>query len=123
MLVILSKTVTIMKRRWLGKQNLRNQKRLILVGVNKPVWTSTNRINHANQFVPRPVQLNTSRPNVSPVRPKINTGRPNFNSVRKNINTCRQNFNFGGQRFNSVKSNINTGNYVWRPKQPVSQKP
>ncbi|GKB74131.1 hypothetical protein Tco_0935543 [Tanacetum coccineum] len=25
----------------------------------KPVWTNTNRINHANQFVPRPVQLNT----------------------------------------------------------------
>ncbi|GJS03986.1 ribonuclease H-like domain-containing protein [Tanacetum coccineum] len=25
----------------------------------KPVWTNTNRINHANQFVPRPVQLKT----------------------------------------------------------------
>ncbi|GJR82852.1 putative ribonuclease H-like domain-containing protein [Tanacetum coccineum] len=28
-------------------------------GVAKPVWTNTDRINHANQFVPRPVQLNT----------------------------------------------------------------
>ncbi|GJZ25666.1 hypothetical protein Tco_0569919 [Tanacetum coccineum] len=25
----------------------------------KPVWTNANRINHANQFIPRPVQLNT----------------------------------------------------------------
>ncbi|GKF83141.1 hypothetical protein Tco_0244797 [Tanacetum coccineum] len=27
-------------------------------GVAKPVWTNANRVNHANQFVPRPVQLN-----------------------------------------------------------------
>ncbi|GKA87745.1 hypothetical protein Tco_0809509 [Tanacetum coccineum] len=41
--------------------------------VAKPVWTNTDRINHANQFVPRPVQLNTGRPNINSVRTNINT--------------------------------------------------
>ncbi|GKF49080.1 hypothetical protein Tco_0142331 [Tanacetum coccineum] len=27
--------------------------------MEKSIWTNTNRINHANQFVPRPVQLKT----------------------------------------------------------------
>ncbi|GJZ20145.1 hypothetical protein Tco_0556735 [Tanacetum coccineum] len=55
--------------------------------VAKPVWTNTDRINHANQFVPRSVQLNTGRTNINSVRPNINTGRTNINSVRPNINT------------------------------------
>ncbi|GKB88842.1 hypothetical protein Tco_0961114 [Tanacetum coccineum] len=46
-------------------------------GVAKPVWNNANRVNHANHFVPRPVQLNTGRENV-------NTGRANVNSVRAN---------------------------------------
>ncbi|GJR42011.1 ribonuclease H-like domain-containing protein [Tanacetum coccineum] len=58
--------------------------------------------NHANQFVPRPVQLNAGRPNINSVRPNINTGRTNINSVRPNINTGRTNIN-------SVRPNINTG--------------
>ncbi|GJZ04576.1 hypothetical protein Tco_0537851 [Tanacetum coccineum] len=58
--------------------------------------------NHANQFVPRPVQLNAGRPNINSVRPNINTGRTNINSVRPNINTSRTNVN-------SVRPNINTG--------------
>ncbi|GJS15392.1 ribonuclease H-like domain-containing protein [Tanacetum coccineum] len=41
--------------------------------VAKPVWTNDDRINHANQFVPRPVQLNASRTNINSVRPNINT--------------------------------------------------
>ncbi|GJX72347.1 putative ribonuclease H-like domain-containing protein [Tanacetum coccineum] len=52
----------------------------------KPVWTNTNRINHANQFVPRPIQLNAGRPNINSVRTNINTGRLNINSVRTNRN-------------------------------------
>ncbi|GKA65000.1 hypothetical protein Tco_0764707 [Tanacetum coccineum] len=52
----------------------------------KPVWTNTNRINHANQFVPRPVQLKTGRPN-------INSGRTNINSVRSRVNTVTTNVN------------------------------
>ncbi|GJX22036.1 integrase, catalytic region, zinc finger, CCHC-type containing protein [Tanacetum coccineum] len=57
--------------------------------------------NHANQFVPRPVQLNAGRSNINSVRPNINTGRTNINSVRPNINTGRTNIN-------SVRPNINT---------------
>ncbi|GJT02406.1 hypothetical protein Tco_0823575 [Tanacetum coccineum] len=72
-------------------------------GVTKPVWNNANRVNHANHFVPRPVQLNT-------VRPHVNTVRQNVNSVRSNVNTVRQNVN-------SVRSNVNTV----RPKQPVTQ--
>ncbi|GKD66836.1 hypothetical protein Tco_1308944 [Tanacetum coccineum] len=77
----------------------------------KPVWTNTNRINHANQFVSRPVQLNTDRPNINFVRTNINTGRTNINSVRTNINTGRTNIN-------SVRPRVNTVNTV-RSRQPV----
>ncbi|GJX87862.1 ribonuclease H-like domain-containing protein [Tanacetum coccineum] len=59
----------------------------------KPVWTNTNRINHANQFVPRPVQLNSGRPNINSVRTNINTGRTNINSVRPRVNTVNTNVN------------------------------
>ncbi|GJV43452.1 putative ribonuclease H-like domain-containing protein [Tanacetum coccineum] len=55
-------------------------------GVAKPVWTNANRVNHANQFVPRSVQLNAGRPKLNSVRPNINTGRTNINSVRPRVN-------------------------------------
>ncbi|GJS57675.1 hypothetical protein Tco_0652459 [Tanacetum coccineum] len=61
--------------------------------VAKPVWTNTDRINHANQFVPRSVQLNTGRTNINSVRPNINTGRTNINSVRPRVNTVNSNVN------------------------------
>ncbi|GKA78891.1 hypothetical protein Tco_0785428 [Tanacetum coccineum] len=77
-------------------------------GVAKPVWNNANRVNHANHFVPRPVQLNAVRPKSNSVRPNVNTVRQNVNSVRPNVNTVRQNVK-------SVRSNINTV----RPKQPV----
>ncbi|GJU42183.1 ribonuclease H-like domain-containing protein [Tanacetum coccineum] len=83
--------------------------------VAKPVWTNANRVNHANQFVPRPVQLNAGRPNINSVRPNINTGRPNINSVRPNINTGRTNVNSVRPRVNTVSSNVNTV----RSRQPV----
>ncbi|GKC18120.1 putative ribonuclease H-like domain-containing protein [Tanacetum coccineum] len=50
--------------------------------VAKPVWTNANRVNHANQFFPRPVQLNAGRPNINSVRPKVNTVSSNVNTVR-----------------------------------------
>ncbi|GJT65813.1 hypothetical protein Tco_1017293 [Tanacetum coccineum] len=85
-------------------------------GVAKPVWTNANRVNHANQFVPRSVQLNAGRPNINSVRPNINTGRTNINSVRPNINTgrtninsVRPNINTGRVNVNSVRPNVNTG--------------
>ncbi|GJW45201.1 ribonuclease H-like domain-containing protein [Tanacetum coccineum] len=65
------------------------------------VWNNANRVNRANHFVPRPVQLNA-------VRANGNTGRANINTVRANVNSVRQNVN-------SVRTNINTV----RSKQPV----
>ncbi|GJZ65781.1 hypothetical protein Tco_0622477 [Tanacetum coccineum] len=62
-------------------------------GVAKPVWTNANRVNHANQFVPRSVQLNTGRTNINSVRPNINTGRTNVNPVRPRVNTGSSNVN------------------------------
>ncbi|GKE66824.1 hypothetical protein Tco_1520985, partial [Tanacetum coccineum] len=61
--------------------------------VAKLVWTNTNRINHANQFVPRPVQLKTGRLNVNSVRSNVNTGRINVNPVRPRVNTGSSNVN------------------------------
>ncbi|GJT93588.1 ribonuclease H-like domain-containing protein, partial [Tanacetum coccineum] len=67
-------------------------------GVAKPVWNNANRVNHANHFVPRPVQLNT--------------GRANVNSVRQNVNSVRSNVNTGSFNINTVKAKqpINTSN-------------
>ncbi|GJV48744.1 putative ribonuclease H-like domain-containing protein [Tanacetum coccineum] len=73
-------------------------------GVAKPVWTNANRVNHANKFVPRSVQLNTGRPKLNSVRPNINTGRTNINSVRPKVN--------------AVSPKVNTV----RSKQPVPNK-
>ncbi|GKA98891.1 putative ribonuclease H-like domain-containing protein [Tanacetum coccineum] len=67
----------------------------------KPVWNNANRVNHANHFVPRLVQLNAVRPNFNFVRSNVNTGRANVNSVRRKVNT-------GSFNVNPV-----------RPKQPV----
>ncbi|GJR81966.1 putative ribonuclease H-like domain-containing protein [Tanacetum coccineum] len=63
-------------------------KRVVNTGnrVAKPVWTNANRVNHANQFVPRSVQLNAGRPKLNSVRPNINTGRTNINSGRPKVN-------------------------------------
>ncbi|GKC50780.1 hypothetical protein Tco_1073525 [Tanacetum coccineum] len=84
-------------------------------GVAKPVWNNANRVNHANQFIPRPVQLNTGRAKVNSVRPNVNTGRATINSGRATVNSVRQNVN-------SVRSNVNTGSFkinTGRSKQPV----
>ncbi|GKC37531.1 hypothetical protein Tco_1049915, partial [Tanacetum coccineum] len=73
-------------------------------------------VNHANQFVPKSVQLNAGRPNINSVRPNINTGRTNINSFRPNINTgrtninsVRPNINTSRVNVNSVRPNVNTG--------------
>ncbi|GJR58758.1 putative ribonuclease H-like domain-containing protein [Tanacetum coccineum] len=63
--------------------------------VAKPVWTNANRVNHANHFIPRPLQLNVGRPNVNSVRPNVNTGRVNVNSVKYNVNSVRTHVNIG----------------------------
>ncbi|GKF57250.1 hypothetical protein Tco_0170787 [Tanacetum coccineum] len=76
--------------------------------VAKPVWTNANRFNHANQFIPRPVQLNAGRPNINSVRPNINSVRPNINTGRTNVNSVRP-------RVSIVSSDVNTV----RSRQPV----
>ncbi|GJX12285.1 ribonuclease H-like domain-containing protein [Tanacetum coccineum] len=43
-------------------------------GVPKPVWNNANRVNRANHFVPRPVQLNAVAQTLIPARPNVNTG-------------------------------------------------
>ncbi|GJU88730.1 putative ribonuclease H-like domain-containing protein [Tanacetum coccineum] len=58
-------------------------------GVAKPVWTNANRVNHANKFVPRSVQLNTGRTNINSVRPKVNSVRPKVNAVSPKVNTVK----------------------------------
>ncbi|GJV81130.1 hypothetical protein Tco_1517000 [Tanacetum coccineum] len=81
-------------------------------GVAKPVWNNANRVNHANHFVPRPVQLIAVRQNVNSVRPNVNTGRANVNSVRQNVNFVRSNVNTGSFNINIVKAKqpIHTSN-------------
>ncbi|GJV85949.1 retrovirus-related pol polyprotein from transposon TNT 1-94 [Tanacetum coccineum] len=87
-------------------------------GVAKPVWNNANRVNHANHFVPRPVQLNTGRENV-------NTGRANVNSVRANVNSVRSNVNTGSFNINTDKAKqpINTSKsnraLLLRPQQVI----
>ncbi|GKA75933.1 ribonuclease H-like domain-containing protein [Tanacetum coccineum] len=49
-----------------------------------PAWTNTNRVNKANQFTPRPVQLSNIRPNLSTASKTIKTGRVNVNTGRVN---------------------------------------
>ncbi|GJY86152.1 ribonuclease H-like domain-containing protein [Tanacetum coccineum] len=73
-------------------------------GVAKPVWNNANRVNHANHFVPRPVQLIAVRQNVNSVRPNVNTGRANVNSVRQNVNSVRSNVNTGSFNVNTVRT-------------------
>ncbi|GKB39908.1 ribonuclease H-like domain-containing protein, partial [Tanacetum coccineum] len=58
-------------------------------GVEKPVWTNANRVNHANKLVPRSVQLNTGRININSVRPKVNAVSPKINTVSPKVNTVR----------------------------------
>ncbi|GKB17379.1 hypothetical protein Tco_0851302 [Tanacetum coccineum] len=86
--------------------------------VAKPVWTNENRVNHANQFVPKPVQLNAGRPKINSVMPNINTGRTNINFVRPNVNTGRVNVNPVRPRVNTSSSNVNTVRF----RQPVPTK-
>ncbi|GJU33481.1 hypothetical protein Tco_1181835 [Tanacetum coccineum] len=73
-------------------------------GVAKPVWNNANRVNHANHFVPRPVQLIDVRQNVNSVRPNVNTVRSkqpvptnntnSFSPVRPQVNKFNQRSHF-----------------------------
>ncbi|GJU12232.1 ribonuclease H-like domain-containing protein [Tanacetum coccineum] len=92
-------------------------------GVAKPVWNNANRVNHANHFVPRPVQLIAVRQNVNSVRPNVNTDSFNIDTIKAKqpINTSISN------RFSPVRSQGNWGTavklsagYNWRKTRPNS---
>ncbi|GKF73394.1 hypothetical protein Tco_0219726, partial [Tanacetum coccineum] len=77
-----------------------------------PTWTNTNRVNKANQFTPRPVQL---RPNFSTVSSTVKTGRVNFNTGHANVSSGSVSVNSGtpiksgASRFNTGKQYVNSG--------------
>ncbi|GJX41764.1 putative ribonuclease H-like domain-containing protein [Tanacetum coccineum] len=77
-----------------------------------PAWNNTNRINKANQFTPRPVNV---RPNLSTASNTIKTGRVNGNTGNGNINSDSVHVNAGTQvksgtsRFNTGKQHVNSG--------------
>ncbi|GJW23182.1 hypothetical protein Tco_0033804, partial [Tanacetum coccineum] len=102
-------------------------KRVVNTGnrVAKPVWTNANRVNHANQFVPRSVQLNAGRPKLNSVRPNINTGRTNINSVRPRVNAVSPKVNTVRSRQPVPHKTSNSGSavktsasYNWRNTRP-----
>ncbi|GJR30518.1 putative ribonuclease H-like domain-containing protein [Tanacetum coccineum] len=68
-----------------------------------PAWTNTNRVNKANQFTPRPVQLSNIRPNLSTASKTIKTGRVNVNTGHGNVNSGSVHVNTG--RVNRPVSN------------------
>ncbi|GJY25192.1 hypothetical protein Tco_0399918 [Tanacetum coccineum] len=80
-----------------------------------PAWTNTNRVNKANQFTPRPVQLSNIRPNLSTASKTIKTGRVNVNTGHGHVNTGKQHvtsgtqFKSGTSRFNTGKQHVNSG--------------
>ncbi|GJR30208.1 hypothetical protein Tco_1106440 [Tanacetum coccineum] len=98
--------------------------------VAKPVWTNANKVNHANHFIPRPLQLNAGRLNVNSVRHNVNSVRSNVNTgrskqpvptctsnsfspVRPQVNKFNQRSHFSKSHspvnVNSVRPNVNTG--------------
>ncbi|GJZ71399.1 ribonuclease H-like domain-containing protein [Tanacetum coccineum] len=77
-----------------------------------PAWTNTNRVNKANQFTPRPVQLNNIRPNLSTASNTIKTGRVNANTGHGNVSSVSSagtQFKSGASRFNTGKQHVNSG--------------
>ncbi|GJV73607.1 hypothetical protein Tco_1493602 [Tanacetum coccineum] len=68
----------------------------------RPAWTNTNRVNKANQFTPRPVQLSNISPNFSTASRTIKTGRVN-------VNTGKQNVSSGSKHVNSGRMYVNSG--------------
>ncbi|GJR10629.1 ribonuclease H-like domain-containing protein [Tanacetum coccineum] len=72
-----------------------------------PAWNNTNRVNKANQFTPRPVNV---RPNLSTASNTIKTGRVNVNTGHGNDNSGSVHVNAGTQ----VKSGTSRFNKYWQ---------
>ncbi|GJX32971.1 hypothetical protein Tco_0242826 [Tanacetum coccineum] len=74
-----------------------------------PAWTNSNRVNKANQFTPRPVQLNNIRPNLSTASKTIKTGRVNVNTGHGNVSSAGTQIKSGASRFKTGKQHVNSG--------------
>ncbi|GKE71387.1 hypothetical protein Tco_1529459, partial [Tanacetum coccineum] len=80
-----------------------------------PAWTNTNRVNKANHFTPRPVQLSNIRSNLSTASKTIKSGRVNVNTGHGHVNTGKQHvtsgtqFKSGTSRFNTGRQHVNSG--------------
>ncbi|GJR32928.1 hypothetical protein Tco_1109160 [Tanacetum coccineum] len=80
-----------------------------------PAWTNSNRVNKANQFTPRPVQLNNIRPNLSTASNTIKTGRVNVNTGKQNVSSgslhvsSGTHIKSGASSFNTGKQHVNSG--------------
>ncbi|GJZ99527.1 putative ribonuclease H-like domain-containing protein [Tanacetum coccineum] len=91
-----------------------------------PAWTNTNRVNKANQFTPRPVQLSNIRPNLSTASTTFKTGRVNVNTGHGNVSTVSSagtHIKSGSSKFNTGKQNVNSGSVhvnTARVNRPVS---
>ncbi|GKA07725.1 hypothetical protein Tco_0686949 [Tanacetum coccineum] len=70
-----------------------------------PAWTNINRVNKANQFTPRPVNI---RPNLSTASNTFKTGRVNVNTGHGHVNSGSVHVNAGTQ-VKSGASRFNTG--------------
>ncbi|GJU91296.1 hypothetical protein Tco_1303719 [Tanacetum coccineum] len=88
-----------------------------------PAWTNTNSVNKANQFTPRPVQLNNIRPNLSTASKTIKPGRVNVNTGHGNVSTVSSagtQIKSGSSRFNTGKQNIDLSS-LFEEKYTLSQ--
>ncbi|GJR82000.1 putative ribonuclease H-like domain-containing protein [Tanacetum coccineum] len=62
---------------------------VLLFGKSTPTWTNTDRVNKANQFTPRPLQLTGTQ--IKSGSSRVNTGKQNINSGSVHVNTARVN--------------------------------
>ncbi|GJV61953.1 ribonuclease H-like domain-containing protein [Tanacetum coccineum] len=84
-----------------------------------PAWTNINRVNKANQFTPRPVNIrpnlsmhvNTGRINVNTGHGKVSSGSVYVNSVNQ-IKSGASRFNTGKQHVNSGSMSVNSGTQI-----------
>ncbi|GJV74394.1 putative ribonuclease H-like domain-containing protein [Tanacetum coccineum] len=83
-----------------------------------PAWTNTNRVNKANQFTPRPVQLSstsTASKTIKSAGTQIKSGSSRFNTGKQHVNSGSVQVNSGTQiksgssRFNTGKQHVNSG--------------
>ncbi|GJV64467.1 hypothetical protein Tco_1475295 [Tanacetum coccineum] len=116
-----SKKAKDIEIRMAREATLKNQ-RVIHANVRQasPAWTNINRVNKANQFTPRPVNI---RPNLSTATKSIKTSRVNVNTGHEKVNipgntTYKSNiYAVKGKMGTAVKT---SAGYVWRKITPHS---